>query len=228
NAQPNNALFINYFCGRNVSICENTSLAGGGGRVQVGNFFSAKKHVEIGDATYGISDTSNIASGINANAGKGIVLKTWNNGFPLISISNTNFPKSPFTLYGNGQTFIGVKKPNPTGPHANAMLSIDGKVLAKEIYVNINTATWADYVFDKSYKLLKLNEVEKYIIENKHLPNIPSEKELIKEGSLDINVAEMQKLQMQKIEELFLYVIDLKKEIEILKKENTNLKAKTK
>ncbi|MBS1650597.1 MAG: hypothetical protein JSU07_01180, partial [Bacteroidetes bacterium] len=41
NAQPNNALFINYFCGRNVSICENTSLAGGGGRVQVGNFFSA-------------------------------------------------------------------------------------------------------------------------------------------------------------------------------------------
>lgn len=76
--------------------------------------------------------------------------------------------------------------------------------------------TWSDFVFDKDYKLRSLDEVEEFIDTNNHLPELPSTKEIQEEGySLhDMNV----KL-LQKVEELTLYIIQLNKEIEGLKKE---------
>ncbi|MBS1651412.1 MAG: hypothetical protein JSU07_05300, partial [Bacteroidetes bacterium] len=211
NAQPNNALFINYFCGRNVSICENTSLAGGGGRVQVGNFFSAKKHVEIGDATYGISDTSNIALGINANAGKGIVLKTWNNGFPLISINNSNFTSSPFTVFGNGTVRIGTQK--LTGNNSDALLQVSGKICGKSLYI-LKPTNWSDKVFSQTTQET-LEDVDKYIKKFKHLPGIESERNIMKNG-YDLN--KMDAILLEKIEKIYLILIEQSKEIERLTK----------
>ena len=63
--------------------------------------------------------------------------------------------------------------------------------------------------FAKDYQLKSLEEVETYINENKHLPDVPSAEEVVKSG---INVAEMDALLLQKIEELTLYMIELKKE----------------
>jgi hypothetical protein len=80
---------------------------------------------------------------------------------------------------------------------------------------------WADYVFDKKYYLRPLDEVEKFIQQNHHLPDLPSASTVAKEG---IDVAEMQSKLLSKIEELTLYVIELKKEVEILKK-NKNSKT---
>ncbi len=100
------------------------------------------------------------------------------------------------------------------------MLSVDGKVLAREIYVNINQSNWADFVFEKNYKLLPLKKVEAFILKNKHLPDVPSAADLTKTDDYNLNIAEMQKIQMQKIEELYLYIIQQQKEIEELKQKN--------
>ncbi len=87
-------------------------------------------------------------------------------------------------------------------------IKIDGSVKAKEIFVTTNV--WADYVFDKNYKLQSIPDLKKYIDENKHLPNVPSAQEIQEKG---ISVGEMQKIQMEKIEELTLYTIQLEKRI---------------
>lgn len=74
--------------------------------------------------------------------------------------------------------------------------------------------TWADYVFKEDYDLPTLQEVEQHIKENGHLKDIPSEAEVLKNG---IELGEMNKLLLQKVEELTLYIIDLNKQVEGLK-----------
>ncbi|NUM32876.1 MAG: hypothetical protein HUU47_11215, partial [Bacteroidetes bacterium] len=76
---------------------------------------------------------------------------------------------------------------------------------------NVEAKWWSDFVFEPDYKPMTLPELEVFIKANKHLPNIPSEKEMIDSG---INVADMQALQLQKIEELTLYIIAQQKQIE--------------
>ncbi|MEI8135972.1 MAG: hypothetical protein WCH21_01460 [Bacteroidota bacterium] len=144
----------------------------------------------------------------------------------MFEVENTGFqtPTTTFKVTGDGKTYIGIKKPLANGPHGDAMLAVDGKILAKEIYVNIHNSVWADYVFDKSYKLMPLDELETYIAKNKHLPNVPSASDLTAGDEFNLNLSEMHKLQMEKIEELYLHVINQQKEIDILKKENKELK----
>jgi hypothetical protein len=91
-------------------------------------------------------------------------------------------------------------------------LAVDGKVICTELLVRL-VPSWPDYVFSKNYLLKGLDEVEEFIKINNHLPGIPSAKTLEANG---MNIGEMQKLQMEKIEELTLYIIELKKEMEKL------------
>jgi hypothetical protein len=88
---------------------------------------------------------------------------------------------------------------------------VNGSVRANEIVVN---TTGADFVFEDDYKLRPLNEVETFIKENNHLPEIPSAAEMTEEG---MKVGELSKTLLQKVEELTLYMIELKKENEELK-----------
>jgi len=90
-------------------------------------------------------------------------------------------------------------------------LSVDGKVRAHGVKVYTD---WADYVFEDDYELPTLEEVEQHIKEKGHLKDIPSAEEVEENG---IEIGEMNKLLLQKIEELTLYTIELKKEIEELK-----------
>ncbi len=87
-----------------------------------------------------------------------------------------------------------------------------GYLKARKIIVT--STDWPDYVFEKDYKLNKLADVEQYIKTNGHLPNIPSEKEIIENG---IDLSETNKLMMEKIEELTLYLIQQQKELDELK-----------
>jgi len=98
-------------------------------------------------------------------------------------------------------------------------LVVGGTVYAREVKVEVNAG--ADHVFKPSYNLKSLAEVETFIRENNHLPEIPSEKQMQKDG---LNVNEFQIKLLQKIEELTLYVIEQKKEIIDLKKENKIIK----
>ncbi|MFM9911086.1 MAG: hypothetical protein ACKVOW_17225 [Chitinophagaceae bacterium] len=100
---------------------------------------------------------------------------------------------------------VGIGTLNPT-----YKLSVNGDIRTKEVVVETG---WADYVFDESYKLRSLDEVEKYIGQNKHLPNIPSAKEVEEKG---LRVGNIQKRMMEKIEELTLYIIEANKKIDRL------------
>ncbi len=96
----------------------------------------------------------------------------------------------------------------------------DGQVWATEINVDL-ASDFPDYVFKPNYTLMPLEELDDYINKNHHLPNIPTANEVKENG---LGIAEMQVKQMEKIEELTLYLIELKKEIKVIKKENLELK----
>jgi hypothetical protein len=91
--------------------------------------------------------------------------------------------------------------------------AINGKMLCEELRVKL-AANWPDYVFKNDYKLLPLTELKKFIEQYNHLPNIPKASVIESEG---MEVGDMQKKMMEKIEELTLYIIDLQKQIDSLK-----------
>ena len=92
-------------------------------------------------------------------------------------------------------------------------LTVAGAIGAREIIVDTNMG--ADFVFESDYNLRSLSEVEQFINENKHLPDIAPAAEMEQNG---VNMGEFQIQLLQKIEELTLYIIELKKEIDELKK----------
>jgi hypothetical protein len=95
-------------------------------------------------------------------------------------------------------------------------LAVSGGILTEKVRVATSgTAFWADYVFEPTFKLKTLKEVENFIKENKHLPDVPSTSDVTQNG---IDLAETQALLLQKIEELTLYVIQQQKEIDKLKR----------
>jgi hypothetical protein len=111
-----------------------------------------------------------------------------------------------------------------TLPAGYKLYVADG-ILAEKVKVALKSGVnWADYVFDDNYKLISLKEVEQFIKLNKHLPNVPSSEQLVNDGGVDVNV--MMAKQMEKIEELTLYMIDLNKKIEKLENENAALKSR--
>lgn len=99
-------------------------------------------------------------------------------------------------------------------PQSDYMLSVNGKIRAKEIRVNTN---WSDYVFADDYQLRSLKDVEIYIKEHRHLPGITDAATLESEG---MDVSKMQAAMMAKIEELTLYLIEANKKIEQLQRVN--------
>jgi hypothetical protein len=106
-------------------------------------------------------------------------------------------------------------------------LLVKGGILTEKVKVALAAVgtDWADYVFESEYKanMMTLEQVEKYTLENKHLPNVPSAEEMVKGG---LDVAQTSKMFMEKIEELTLYMIEMNKEIKALKAENATLKNK--
>lgn len=122
-----------------------------------------------------------------------------------------------FNLSQEGNVGIG------TTPQANYRLAVEGKIGAREVQVIAPGAPWPDYVFEDDYKLMPLEEVEARVKAEKHLPEIPSAKEVEENG---VALGEMQAKLLRKVEELTLYLIDLKKENEALKKKNDLLEQK--
>ena len=101
---------------------------------------------------------------------------------------------------------------------AGAKVAVAGKVVCKEIEVTLTGLP--DFVFNSDYKLRSLYDVENFINVNKHLPGVPSQQEVVANG---MNVGDMNATLLQKVEELTLYMIDLKKENDALKARVSNL-----
>jgi hypothetical protein len=103
-----------------------------------------------------------------------------------------------------------MKIGNVTTPSPNAYsLYVEKGILAESFKCAIkSTSDWSDYVFDECYQLRSLDEVEDYLTKNKHLPDVPSAEEMVKNG---MDVAQMNALLLRKIEELTLYILEIRK-----------------
>ena len=104
----------------------------------------------------------------------------------------------------------------PTGYKA----AIKGKVRAMGVVVDADPGSWADYVFENDYDLPSLESVGTYIEENGHLPEVPTTAEVTEKG---VNLGDMQVTLLKKIEEMTLYMLEMKSEIKELKTENERL-----
>lgn len=126
----------------------------------------------------------------------------------------------PVAYYNSGNVGIGTNTPG------TYKLAVNGNIRAKEI--KVETSNWPDYVFDVGHTIPTLEEVKKHIHENGHLINIPSEKEIKLNG---IELGEMNRLLLEKIEELTLYILQQQEnynrvhlEIETLKQQIKTIK----
>ena len=113
------------------------------------------------------------------------------------------------TIYSGNMSVNGATTSN------TYKLAVNSGILCEELKVMADVPS-SDFVFEPNYNLKPLSEVEAYVTENKHLPDVPSAKEFKENG---YKVGEMDNLLLQKIEELTLYIIDLQKQIEELKQE---------
>ncbi len=148
---------------------------------------------------------------------KGYNIDTFYNSFRIFAGNNVRF-----TIADNGNTGIGTSNPDEK-------LTVKGKIHAEEIRVDLQVP--ADYVFEKyytgtsslkaDYKMPSLSEIEEYTRNHNHLPNVPSAQEINEKG---LQVGEITNTLLQKIEEMTLYMIEMKKEIQQLQKENLDLK----
>jgi hypothetical protein len=133
------------------------------------------------------------ASGISMGANGKITFSVLNSGTSGNTVSGTGVA---MTIANNGNVGIGILSPD-------TKLAVNGTIHSKEVKVDLTG--WSDYVFKKDYQLPSLAEVKTYIDQNQHLPEIPSEEQIIKDG---LNLGEMNKLLVKKVEELTLYLID--------------------
>lgn len=190
-----------------------------------GQFINGSDNVLVGYkagiSNYGsgpFTGSGNVLIGNNVGSNLGLSNKL------MIDNSSTSTPLiwGDFTndqVKLNGKVGIGAVGTFPTNAGgvsvSNYRLFVTGGILADEVRVYLSSGgTWADYVFNENYDLKPLAEVEKFITEKGHLPNVPSACEIQSDG---IALGEMAKIQQEKIEELTLYLIQQNKEIEALK-----------
>jgi len=148
--------------------------------------------------------------GLTSNVVK-LKIDPWVNSLESTTALNIFALNEEISFYRNGEAggvTIGTYN-LPSGYR----LAVDGKIASEEVLVQLSS-NWPDYVFEEEYELLELNDLKSFIDRNNHLPGIPSADVVEEKG---IELGEMQKMQMEKIEELTLYILELKKELDDLK-----------
>lgn len=179
-------------------------IADGDGSSSAYTLSSANPVLNFDETDFGLFIGANIKTengalkiGKNFNGGNIIIDANTSSGtkrFYLNKVNQFNFGSG---IFANGYT-----------------LSVEGKVIGTD-FTTQAVGNWPDYVFGENYNLRPLSEVKKFIDENKHLPNIPSAAQIEKEG---IQLGEMSKKLMEKIEELTLYILHQQQQIDELKK----------
>lgn len=112
------------------------------------------------------------------------------------------------SLKGN----VGIGTGTPT-----EKLTVNGKILAREVIVSNDIRTWPDYVFAPGYEMMSLTELEAYVNEHHHLPDVPSAEEVEEQG---IGLGEMNAILLQKVEEMTLRMIEMEKRIQELESQS--------
>lgn len=140
---------------------------------------------------------------IITNTGKALLINADNNGDVVIGSTFRMDASEDCVRIGN------------VLPKSNYKLFVEKGILTEKVKVAVkNSSEWADYVFEENYDLMPIDELENYVAKNKHLPNVPSADAMVEDG---LDVAKMDAKLLEKIEEAYLYIIELKKEVDELK-----------
>ncbi|KAA2243387.1 hypothetical protein F0L74_12865 [Chitinophaga agrisoli] len=120
-------------------------------------------------------------------------------GERYMSLTMGTAGKERMRIASNGNVGIGTANPQ-------AKLAVNGDIFSTK--VKVTQTGWSDFVFENNYTPMPLAEVEQFVKQNKHLPDIPSAKEVLENG---LDLGEINKKLLQKVEELTLYIIQLQK-----------------
>lgn len=212
NGDAASPLYLQFWSG-NLLLCDDNA-----GRVGIGTS-SPQAKLQItdgsdvslaggGEIVLGLTTTSNLAMDGNE-------IQARNNGASSALFLQTSGGDVLMVPNETGQVGIGVTS-STNMPSNEYLLAVDGKIISEEVRVEVS-GSWPDYVFQPGYALISLEELEQHIQTNGHLPGIPTAAQVHDEGIL---LGDMQRVVMEKIEELTLYVIALQKEMETLKSQN--------
>ena len=218
-ASDGDAIYLGHY------VNSNTYISSGGGKVGIGTS-SAREKLDVRGTVRVIPSSNNYSlldriggkatiKAINSSSNGNMVIDPASDGDAILLGHYVN--SNTYISTGGGQVGIGTTK---VGSHK---LAVEGSIGAREI--KVESSGWSDFVFDEEYELKSLDEIEKFIIANKHLPDIPSEAEVGKKG---INLGEMDAKLLQKIEELTLYLLEMKKELSEVKEKNLALEEEIK
>ncbi|MES2774020.1 MAG: hypothetical protein V4722_07535 [Bacteroidota bacterium] len=218
------------------------------GNIGVGSVSDDTYKLTLSGSNYGISLSDGLSSYGNfyTNDSKGLVITSrYGGGITCVGCPPPPTPKPLLLNPPDDNVFapltsgnVGIYMAAPTAklhvggnvmigdgtPAAGYELSVNGRIICEEAKVQLKTA-WPDYVFAPSYQKPTLYSIEKFIKKNKHLPNIPNAATIEKDG---LELGDMQKRLMEKVEELTLYMIELKKENDQLKKQFIQFKKQRK
>ena len=156
-----------------------------------------KASIKLFDNDHSITVDNSAAMVLNAGNG------------PLSFLGNSYcFGDNALTISPNGK--IGINTLNNT---PDFMLAVDGGIISTKVHIK-EVKQWPDHVFSDNYQLLGLDELKSFLENNKHLPGVPSEKEVLENG-YDIN--EMQYVMLEKIEEMARYILLLQGQIDSIR-----------
>lgn len=126
-----------------------------------------------------------------------------------------------FVVYGDGTTVIGTTSGNAVTPANDTKLAVYGLLSAQEVRVMLTD--FPDYVFEEDYCLDELDDVADYIKENKHLPGVVSAKDVHEKGGFELGAVQL--MTLEKLEELYLHVIQLNERIKALESILDNVRS---
>mgnify|MGYP001771202364 FL=1 len=182
------------------------------GKIGVGNVTNPKAKIHL------LSDNNEDAGLIletsNKNTKKAYLqlydlnhkIEVSNRGMSIVS-DNDNMSIDANSIRMNGR--VGINIDNTFSGNYDYALAVNGGLLTSEVFIK-EVDEWHDDVFKPDYQLMSLDELELYVEQNNHLPELPSEADVISEGYA---LGEMDGLLLKKIEELTLYIFDLQKQL---------------
>ncbi len=201
-------------------------------KLQIGNLGGADKRIMI-PGSYNFEQL-NLSMGANGNGELEFVTHSngeSSGGVKLYSPDGAHLfiqTASPVTSYTslnyetrlsimNNTGFVGIGTISP-----QYKLDVIGTIRAREIKVDLNGA---DFVFEKDYRLMPLDELEKFVKEQKHLPEVAPAKEMKENGT---DLGDLNSKLLQKVEEMTLYIIEQNKELQVLKEKIAKLESASK